>query len=74
MRFEYDEDADAAYIYIKQSIKKGEVKKTIALNDNIIIDFDKNDKLIGVEILGASKILSRSVIEKSSDIVTHTVH
>jgi uncharacterized protein YuzE len=62
MRFEYDREADAAYIYVKYPIKEGEVKRTIALNDEIILDFDKNNKLIGIEILNAKKVLSRKVL------------
>ena len=60
----FDKEADAAYIYIKDKIGKGEVKKTISLNDDIIIDFDKNEKLIGVEILNASHVLSKNVISE----------
>lgn len=59
MRFEYDKDVDAAYIYLENSIEDGQAEKTIALNDNIILDFDKNGKLLGVEILTASKILNK---------------
>lgn len=59
MRLEYDKDADAAYIYLKFPIKDGEAKNTIELNENIILDFDSQKKLIGVEILDASKILSK---------------
>jgi len=62
MKFEYDKDVDAAYIYIENTIKKGEVKKTIELNDNIILDFDSKDKLIGVEILDASKTMNKNAI------------
>ncbi|MBI2655399.1 DUF2283 domain-containing protein [Candidatus Woesearchaeota archaeon] len=32
------------------------------LNDNLILDFDKNNKLLGVEILDASKVLNKKVI------------
>jgi uncharacterized protein YuzE len=63
--FEYDKDVDAAYIYIKHPIKEGEAKKTIALNDNIILDFDKNDKLIGVELLNASQVLNKRVLAEA---------
>lgn len=67
MRFEYDKDVDAAYIYLEGSIADGEVKKTIELNDNIILDFDKNGKLLGVEILSASKVLNKkSLLEAQS--------
>ena len=62
MKFEYDKEVDAAYIYIENDIKEGEVKKTIELNDNIIIDFDENGKMIGVEILNASKVMNKKAI------------
>ena len=65
MRFEYDKEVDAAYIYIEDTIKEGEVKKTIELNDNIILDFDNKDKLIGVEILDASKTMNRKALTEA---------
>jgi uncharacterized protein YuzE len=65
MKFEYDKDVDTAYIYLKYPIKNGEAKKTIGLNENIILDFDESDKLIGVEILNASKVLNKKVIEEA---------
>ncbi|MBS3149137.1 DUF2283 domain-containing protein [Candidatus Woesearchaeota archaeon] len=46
-------------------IKDGEVKKTIGLNDNIILDFNNKNKLIGVEILDASKVLNKKVLEEA---------
>lgn len=64
MKFEYDKDADAAYIYLKYPIKDSEAKNTIELNENIILDFDGGGKLIGIEILDASKVLNKkSLIE-----------
>ena len=62
MKFEYDKEVDAAYIYLKFPIKDGEVKKTIELNENIIIDFDNKGKLVGVEILNASKVLNKQTL------------
>ena len=62
MRLEYDKDVDAAYIYIENSVKEAEVKNTIELNDNIILDFDKKGKLLGIEILTASKVMSKEVL------------
>ncbi len=62
MKLEYDKEMDAAYIYIKYPIKAGEAKKTIELNENIILDFDSKQKLIGVEILDASKVLDKEVL------------
>jgi len=63
--FEYDKEVDAAYIYLKYPIKEGEAKKTIALNNNIILDFDKEQKLIGVEVLSASRVLSRKALSEA---------
>lgn len=62
MKFEYDHDVDAAYIYLAGSIRKGEVKNTIELNENIILDFDAKGKLLGVEILNAKKVLKKEAI------------
>ena len=59
MKFEYDKEADAAHIYLEGSIGEGEADKTVELNEDIIVDFDKNGKLLGIEILSASKILSK---------------
>ena len=66
MKFEYDKDVDAAYIYLEHSIKEGQVKKTIELNDNIILDFDEDEKLLGVEILDASKVIKKKALVEAS--------
>ena len=62
MKFEYDKEVDAAYVYLEHPIKDGEVKKTIELNENIILDFDKKGKLLGMEILNASKVMNKKVL------------
>lgn len=48
---EYDEKADAAYI----RINKGKVANSIEAEKNIIVDLDKNKKLIGIEIRNFSE-------------------
>lgn len=63
MRAEYDREADAMYIYFEE-IKPGGVKETIALNDDINVDFDKNKKIVGIEILSASKNLAKGGLKK----------
>ena len=62
MKFEYDKEVDAAYIYLKYPIKEGEAKKTIELNEDIILDFDDHERLIGVEILDATKHLNKELL------------
>ena len=65
MKIEYDEEVDAAYIYLEYPIKDGEAKKTIELNENIILDFNENGKLLGVEVLDASKLLNKKVLQEA---------
>lgn len=67
MKLEYDKDADAAYIYLVDDMGEGEAVKTIELNDNIILDFDAQGKLIGIEVLDASKILNEKILLKQAD-------
>lgn len=62
MRFEYDKEADAGYFYLVDEIKDGEAVKTIELEPNIIIDFNKDGKLLGIEVLNASKVLKKDVL------------
>ncbi len=63
MRIEYDKEVDAAYIYLVEDIGDGSVKK----NDNIILDLDKDGKLLGIEVLHASRTLNKkSLIEAKS--------
>jgi len=59
MKIDFDKEADAAYIYFKESIKEGEAVETIEVNENIILDFDKEKKLLGIEVLNASKNISK---------------
>lgn len=65
MKLEYDKQVDAAYIYIEHTIKDGEAKKTIELNNNIILDFDDKGRLLGIEILNASKIINKEALAKA---------
>lgn len=54
MKITYDKTADALYIHLKER----EVFATKEINDNLIVDFDDQNKIIGLEILDASKNLS----------------
>ena len=65
MKFEYDKEVDATYIYIVYPINDGEVKKSIEINENITLDFDSEGKLLGVEVLNASEVLNKKVLVQS---------
>ncbi|WOF21470.1 DUF2283 domain-containing protein [Microbacterium betulae] len=63
MSVRYDPEADAAYIPIGREPRTGEAEQQIAEIRNpsgtgeIILDFDRDGHLIGVEILEASRLL-----------------
>lgn len=66
MKLEYDREVDAAYVYLVYPIKKGQAKIQRCLNENIILDFDGKGKLLGVEILNASKVLNKKALLKTA--------
>lgn len=51
MKITYDPYADAMYIYFN----KLRIKKTSIVNDDLIVDYDKNKIPVGFELLSASK-------------------
>ena len=64
VKITFDKEADAAYIYFKE-ISKGEVAKTISLNDSINIDLDSDGQIIGMEILDASENMPVSALNSA---------
>ncbi len=51
MRIEYDKQADAIYIQIQEK----EVASSKEIEEGVVIDFDEEKKVIGFEVLNASK-------------------
>lgn len=54
MRIVYDAQADAAYIYLAGHVSE---PKTREVDPDINLDFDAQGRLVGVEVLAASKRL-----------------
>ena len=65
MKIDFDPDADAAYIYIRDEIEDGGVDRTIEVNHNFMIDFDKEGRPLGIEILNATKNLSPELLKSA---------
>lgn len=70
MKITYSKKADAVYIYLisNEEIKPMWVKKTypcdtVEVNGMINLDFDNDGKLGGIEILDASKKLSKEILD-----------
>ena len=60
VRVEYDPKADAMYIWLRKA--KYEISEELA--ENVMIDLDKNGRIIGIEILDATKNLGKELMEK----------
>jgi len=51
MKLEFDPTADAAYF----EISPAEIEKTKEIEPGIIVDYDKEGHVIGIEVLSVSK-------------------
>jgi len=51
MRIHYSQNANALYIRLKET----EIANTDEISEDIIIDYDKNGNVIGIEILDAAE-------------------
>ena len=60
VKVEYDKKADAMYIWLRKA--KYDISEELA--ENVILDLDKNGRIIGIEVLGASKNLGQELITK----------
>jgi len=51
MKIQYDSKIDAVYI----ELAKGDYKNTRKISDAVLVDEDKNGKVLGIEILDATE-------------------
>ncbi len=61
MKITYDKKANAMYMYFQKGKK---IARTVELADLLIADLDKLGKVIGIEVLCASRQLMRKVKNK----------
>jgi len=55
MKIEYDPQADALYIELRQ----GEVQDTLEVGKNLFVDVDEKGEALGIEILYVSRRLAQ---------------
>ena len=53
MRITYDKEADALYICLVEGPSEC---RTVRLTDDIALDFSPGERLVGIEVLGASRL------------------
>ena len=56
MKITYDKDADALYIRLLEGDHQCRV---VRLTDDIALDFTVGEKLVGIEVLGASRLFEK---------------
>jgi uncharacterized protein YuzE len=71
MRIRYDATVDAAYIYVVDEIRSGEAVFTHVcdppeVHGMINLDFDSDGRLLGIEVLNASKTLPKELLAGAS--------
>ncbi len=64
MKWTYDKETGAAYLYIKDRIKKGEATKIVRVTDAIFVDFDKQGRMLGIEFVSSNEDLPIGVLRK----------
>ncbi|GAB3162739.1 DUF2283 domain-containing protein [Microbispora hainanensis] len=72
MRIEHDRENNVAYIYLVDEIGEGEAVTQIEVEDDdlrgeIVLDLDREGRLLGIEVLGASRILRPEVLALADD-------
>lgn len=55
MKIKYDKKIDAVYF----EFAKGNYSRSRKISDSVLVDEDKNGKILGVEILDASKNIEK---------------
>jgi uncharacterized protein YuzE len=71
MKITYDKSVDIAYIYLNSTEQKVNSSNSFAIDDilpfgDINIDFDDNNLIIGLEILNASKYLTKKILTQNN--------
>lgn len=52
-KYHYDEEYDILAIYVSER----EVQESLELSENVVLDFDENNQINGIEIMDASEFL-----------------
>ena len=69
-RIRHDQEADAAYIDLVPVVKSGEAVEQVIVarppKGEVILDFDENGFLLGVEIIGAIDLLRPETLTEAT--------
>jgi uncharacterized protein YuzE len=69
MRMTYDPAADAAYLYLAERAT-GRITRTEEVAAGLMLDFDQENRVVGVEILGVSKLPGAKPMQMAFEVLT----
>jgi uncharacterized protein YuzE len=61
MKIEYDREADALYVTFRSVV----VDHSHEIEDGVVVDFDSENRIVGVEVLDASHRLSPEELSRA---------
>lgn len=69
----HDPEADAAYIYLSDPIEPGGVSQSRVLDHyttgaSVTLDFDGDNRLLGIELLGFSLLVPTDVVRRVNEV------
>jgi uncharacterized protein YuzE len=70
MRMTYDPAADAMYLYLTERAEGAEVARTEEAAPGLMLDFDSDGQVIGIEMLSVSKLPSAKPMQMAFEILT----
>jgi uncharacterized protein YuzE len=59
MKIEYDPDRDLLYIYFAEIETKA--AETVTIRPGVQADFDRDGKLMGIEVIEASRVMGKKI-------------
>jgi uncharacterized protein YuzE len=62
VRMTFDREANAAYIYLREIEAAGVARTAPGADSSVNLDFDSEDRLIGIEILDATASLPAELL------------
>ncbi len=72
LRVTFDRSANAAYIYLEPSATTPPARQVVleerGVNGMVVIDVTKKGRMLGIEILGATKALPYELLEQAERI------
>ncbi|GFP28993.1 DUF2283 domain-containing protein [Candidatus Hakubella thermalkaliphila] len=70
MKIEYDPVRDLLYLYFKEPLAKA--AKTVTATPGVHLDFDRDEKLIGIEVIDASEVIGGKIEFRLPEVIHAT--